>query len=352
TFSGTFNDIQSFNKFIWRRLKSRENKGLSEYLGGLPGIEDGLDFDTDVDIFLSNLSEALLERTDDDGARVYFVFDEVDKLAEMFLGGGSGKECADKILWELRALVQNEDRVGVIFAGSEAAQALLVSNPQAAFYNSIALMPLSPFSASSPRKENRSREIVLPRALSEAFNFQKAALDHLLSVTAGIPYYMKLVSGATLAAANRRRIYPRDVDIGVEKIFSKETGIESIDTLQDPGEDELRAIGTSTVREKVLIRAVLLSVAWIRSPLSGAHVRVGELWGADSPLVVRAQLTREKIQPGVERAIQMGFLWRSKEVDHGIRFAIPLLGESLLSRFESLWPDLQRHLEEIMEETT
>jgi hypothetical protein len=129
-------------------------------------------------------------------------------------------------------------------------------------------------------------------------------------------------------------------------MLAKETGIRSIDMLENPGEDELRTLYAESVDEKVLIKGVLLAVANLRSPISGHPVNVGEIWSEKSPLVVRAGLSREIIEPALTSARDMGFLRTPPSNEYQIEFSIPLLGESMRSRFHILWANIEHKLED------
>jgi len=347
TMSSQFDSEKSFNSWIWRRiLKGPENKELKEHIKNLDLIGANLDMDVDVDIFISELANKLLIQLPA-GARVYFVIDEVDRFAEMYLEGGAKRGKSMQIMWQLRNLISSETNVGIVFAGSHAARRFFIADSQAPFYNSILEIKLSPFNVETPQSETRTRDIVQPKNLVNILTVPKDTVRHILRITAGIPYYMKLLSGSTYAFAKHAQILPADVNEGVSRMLEKNTGIKTIDMLENPGEDELRTLYAESINEKALIKGVLLAVANIRSPISGIPVKVGEIWSERSPLVVRAGLNRELIEPALTHARNLGFLKTSSTSEYQVEFSIPLLGESMRRRFHTLWADIEKHLENI-----
>jgi len=345
TLNSTYENQADFNAWIWKRVaRARENKKLQEQVPNLGVIRASADIEDDVDMFVAEISEKLLEHSPS-GARIYYVIDEVDRFAEMFLEGGAKRDLATSIMWSLRNLISNEKNIGILFAGSHAARRFFVTEPTSPFYNSIISLSLLPFDVDTPQNEKRTRDIVLPKRLAATFKVPQNTLKHLVRITAGIPYYMKLLSGATFACAQNENVYSADVNEGLERMLNKETGIVAIDSLENPGEDELRTIYAETKKEVALIKGVLLAVAQIRSPAGVHPVNVGEIWSEKSPLVVHAQLTREIIEPALRKAIDMGFLKASNRNEYQVEFTIPLLGESLRRRFNVMWAAIEFQLQ-------
>ncbi|MFK5915403.1 MAG: hypothetical protein QM484_13610 [Woeseiaceae bacterium] len=347
TMDKQFDSGEAFNSWILRRtIKDKDNKKLHDYIPNLKEIGAGLDKSDDVDIFIPELAEKLLKNFPP-GARVYFVLDEVDKMAEMFLAGGEKKRISKTIMWQLRNLTLREDNVGVVFAGSHAARRIFIEDPNEAFYNSISKLDLAPFNVDTDINLLRTRDILYPKSLSNIFTVSKDTMEHMLFITAGIPYYMKLLAGATFSAAKHSQIFIADVNEGAIRMLTKETGIRKIDMLENPGEDELSTLYAKSVDDKTLIMGVLLAVADIRSPISGQPVKVGEIWSERSPLVLQAGLKREDIEPALTNAKDLGFLKTVPSSEYQVVFSIPLLGESMRRRFSTCWADIEQNLENI-----
>lgn len=345
-----FNTIVEFNQWVWRKLsRDKNNKELRDIYDEFDRLGEGLQFEDEANLFLEDLTDRLVGASDKI-KQVFFVFDEADRFAEMYLDGGSRKEVCEDIMWQLRQIVMSDSNVGIVFAGSHPARSFFIKDSSAPFYNSIKSVRLSPFNVSSKNSENRSRQIVQPASLSQTFDVPKITLEHLLWVTAGIPYYMKLVAGATYVYSRQSHIVPADINIGVKRLLNHETGIAGIDTIENPGEDELNTLYSKTNDEMLVIKGVLYTTAKIRSPLDKGTVKIGELWNPRSPLVEHARLMRTQIEHGLQAAIDMGFL---KYVDNRldvkveIEFVVPLLGESLRQRFGGAWAVIASKLESI-----
>lgn len=350
TLSKGFPSGSDFNKWVWQRIANdKDNKILAEITGPLGNIRKELDYEIDVDNFLEDLAKRILEHTNP-GARVYYVFDEIDQFVQMVLGAEDKRDMAMEILWQLRNLIQNNDDIGIVLSGSHASRKFFVLDPEAPFYNSIHSLTLAPFSTHSEQAENRARQVTQPRGLRQVFDVPMVTLDEILRITSGIPYYMKILAGATYSIAKQKRIYPPDVKDGLRQLFSKKTGLNSIDGLENPGEDELRTLYSRDTLEKVLIKGILLAAANISSPLDASGVLRGDFWSESSPLVVDAALSRRVIEKGLNATVEMGFLEPCEDEPYRVQFAIPILGESLRFRFKSMWAEISRNLEKLGEE--
>lgn len=342
-----FQTVKEFNHWVWSRTQSNdENSELRNSIPDFARIGEKLPFDAGADIFLSALSKEIIARSEA-LTRVYFLLDEVDKLAEMTLSAGNAKEVADELTWQFRHIIASQPNIGMVFCGSNPARTMFVRNPKAALYNSIQNFDLTPFGTGSELEKRRSREIVEPAALRGKHKLPDKTLEFLIRVTAGIPYYMKLVAGATYAVSQQKYLMHSDVIHGLASLLSKSTGVTALDSLDDPGEDELRVLYTRDERDQLLIRAVLYSAADIRSPISGGPLMNGELRSIRSPLVGRYNISKSDINAGVESAIQLGYLKRHKELA-ALEFSIPMLGESIRHRSGALWAIINDKLEQLV----
>lgn len=342
-----FQTVKDFNHWVWSRTQSNdENSELRNSIPDFSRIGEKLPFDSGADIFLSCLSNEIISKSEG-LTRVYFLIDEVDKLAEMTLSAGNSKEVANELTWQFRHIISSQPNIGMVFCGSNPARTMFVRNPQAALYNSIQNFDLTPFGTGSELEKRRSREIVEPAALRGKHKLPDKTLEFLIKVTAGIPYYMKLVAGATYAVSQQKYLMHSDVIHGLASLLEKSTGVTALDSLDDPGEDELRVLYTRDEKDQLLIRAVLYSAADIRSPISGGPLMNGELRSVRSPLIGRYNLSKSDINSGVESAIQLGYLKRHKELA-ALEFSIPMLGESIRHRSGALWAIINDKLEQLV----
>lgn len=340
-----FQSVEEFNRWVWLRVQSNEeNSDLRDLIDDFSRIGEGLPFAAGADVFLTALSKEILNKIPK-LTRVYFLFDEIDKLAEMTFSKGKGKEVATELTWQFRYILSSQPAIGIVFCGSNPARQLFVRDPAAALYNSITNFELTPFGTETDLQKHRSREVVEPGVLRGRYRFPDKTLTFLIRITAGIPYYMKLVAGATYGVAKQAYLMPSDVANGLTALLEKSTGVTALDSLDDPGEDELRVLVARQDEDQLLIRSVLYAAAEIKSPVSGGHLMVRELSSDRSPLVSRYKLSRADINSGLESALQLGYLRRLRDIA-AVEFAIPMLGESIRARSGALWAIINDKLEQ------
>lgn len=350
TLDKSFTESSEFNSWIWTRLRTiPANKELRERYVNFDELGKDLPWTADAGTFVGALADQLLQ-TDNATSRVIFLIDEVDKFASMYFAGGSRREAATDIMWQLRQLIGERRDVGFVFAGSSAAKRIFVTNSDSPFFNGITLLELTPFSCKTARDEDSARAIVQPRKATGRYTLPRESLEHLLWVCAGIPYYMKLVAGATMGVARQSHILVSDVNDGLRALLSKTTGVNRLDDMTgDPGSDELRTMAIEKGDEKLLTLAVLYSIAEIYSPLGGHTILRSNLTAIDSPLIARYGFSKKMIDRGLQLCIELGLLRLSSEKHPEIGFAIPILGESIRHSCGKLWAAIDHELRVIGE---
>jgi hypothetical protein len=347
TLDETFADSMSFNRWIWRRLRTfSPNKELRELYEDFEAIGRDLPFDSDTGTFIGELSDRLLSFRED-GTRIIFLIDEIDRFAAMYFEGGPKKNAAVDILWQIRHAVTDRRDIGMVFAGSSAAKQIFITDAESPFYNSIDHLELTPFSCKNKTMEETSRQIVEPHRVRTKYNFPKDSLEHLIWVCAGIPYYMKLVAGATYARAKQSHILKADVNEGLRALLGRDTGISKLDDMGgDPGSDDLRTtISIEKSADATLAKAVLYSFADLHSPISGHKTYRGKISSSESRLVSHYNITKAQIERGLDICIGLGLI-RTIETESfpEIDFVIPILGESLRKSSGRLWANIDHEL--------
>lgn len=282
-------------------------------------------------------------------SRICFAFDEIDKFAEMYLSGIKKREQITSYMWQLRDFISTTKKVGFIFAGSHTAKAIFVEDSKSPFYNSITSTELARFSIETDEDENSSRQIVQPGELTHLFEIPKDVLEHLLWITGGIPYYMKLVAASTYVSSKQKYILSSDINRGLMNLLKKTTGIVGLDGIECPGEDELRTISTENEIDAILVKGVLFAAARISDPIEKHHFPISKLWSLDSPLIKNAKLPKISIQKGFDLAESMRYLRFKEGSESEIEFTIPILGASLRNRFGTLWARLSMKFDKITE---
>jgi len=351
TLDAVFENSVDFNAWVWKRLRTTvANEELRNLFPNFDELGKSLPRSADAGTFLGILADHLLKASSAP-TRVIFLIDETDKLASMYFHGGGRRDAALEIMWQIRQLISERREVGFVFAGSSAAKRIFVQNSDAPFFNGITLLELSPFSAKTSDEEAASRAIVLPTRLSRSYILPKESLNHLLWICAGIPYYMKLVAGATFSVCKQSHILKSDVNDGLRALLSKTTGISKLDYMSgDPGSDELRTMAIESGRDRIITLAVLFAIAEAHSPVGGHRVLRSSVTSGVSPLVSRYRLSKKMIDRGLELAAELGLLRTSTDRVPEIYFSIPMLGESLRSASGRLWATIDHELEELANE--
>lgn len=347
TLDEAFADSTSFNRWVWRRLRTfNPNKELRELYEDFEAIGRDLPFDSDAGTFIGELSDRLLSFREP-GTRIIFLIDEIDRFAAMYFEGGVKKSTAIDILWQIRHTVTDRRDIGLVFAGSSAAKQIFITDAESPFYNSIDHLELTPFSCKNKALEDAARQIVEPRKVRAKYEFPRDTLEHLIWVCAGIPYYMKLVAGATFARAKQTHILRADVNEGLRALLARDTGISKLDDMGgDPGSDDLRTtISIEKSEEAILAKAVLYSFADLHSPISGHKTYRGKISSAESRLVSHYNISKAKIDRGLDICISLGLirLIETESVPE-IDFVIPILGESLRKSSGRLWANIDHEL--------
>ncbi|WP_273860953.1 hypothetical protein [Pseudomonas sp. LA5] len=347
TLDESISDITMFNKWVWKRIRTlNPNKELRELYPDFELIGRDLPYDSDAGTFLCYISDRLLNGHSE-ASRIIFLIDEIDRFASMYFDSDDKKKVATDILWQIRLAISDRRDIGVVFAGSSAAKQVFISNAESPFYNSIDHMELTPFSCKTDLLEAHSRQIVEPTRIKSRHVMPKEALEHLIWICAGIPYYMKLVAGATFAVAKQSHILKGDINDGLRALLARETGIPKLDDMGgEPGSDDLRT--TITLQrsfEGIVAQAVLYAFAEIHSPVSGHRTYRGKLASKESKLVYKYFLAKPIIERGIDICIGLGLI-RLIENDSApeMDFVIPILGETLRKSSGRFWATIDHEL--------
>ncbi|WP_346832443.1 hypothetical protein ABDX87_08290 [Pseudomonas abietaniphila] len=347
TLDESISDITMFNKWVWKRIRTlNPNKELRELYPDFELIGRDLPYDSDAGTFLCHISDRLLNGHSE-ASRIIFLIDEIDRFASMYFDSDDKKKVATDILWQIRLAISDRRDVGIVFAGSSASKQVFISNAESPFYNSIDHMELTPFSCKTDLLEAHSRQIVEPARIKSRHVMPKEALEHLIWICAGIPYYMKLVAGATFAVAKQSHILKSDINDGLRALLARETGIPKLDDMGgEPGSDDLRT--TITLQRNfdgIVAQAVLYAFAEIHSPVSGHRTYRGKLASKESKLVYKYFLTKPTIERGIDICIGLGLI-RLIENDSApeMDFVIPILGETLRKSSGRFWATIDHEL--------
>lgn len=347
TIDAYFESVAAFNRWMWKRIQSiRPNEELRALYEDFTSIGLDLPYDADAGTFIGNLADRLLANWSQ-ATRVIFLIDEVDRLASMYFQGGKDRSTAMDILWQIRHFIAERRDIGIVFAGSSAAKELFISRAESPFYNSIDHLELSSFSARTKQQEEYSRQLVEPSKVRGTYTLPKETLEYLIWVCSGIPYYMKLVAGATLSRAKQSYLLVSDVNEGLRALLNRDTGISKLDDMGgEPGSDDLRTIvGLDQASDALLAKAVLYAFADIHSPLSGNKTYRGKISSPESKLIYVYSLSRPMIDKGLDLCLKLGLLKLvATDTTPALDFVIPLLGEAIRKASPRLWATIDHEL--------
>ncbi|HBO3289318.1 TPA: hypothetical protein L4S14_001561 [Pseudomonas aeruginosa] len=342
-----FDSVSAFNRWLWKRIQSiRPNEELRDLYDDFASLGVDLPYDADAGTFIGTLADRFLANWSQ-GNRVIFLIDEVDRLASMYFQGGASRTTAMDILWQMRHYIAQRRDIGIVFAGSSAAKELFISRAESPFYNSIDHLELSAFATKTKQQEEYSRQLVEPQKVRGVYTLPKETLDYLIWLCSGIPYYMKLVAGATLSRAMQSHLLVADVNEGLRALLNRDTGISKLDDMGgEPGSDDLRTIvGLDQASDALLAKAVLYAFAEIHSPISGGRTYRGKISSPESKLVYIYSLSRPMIDKGLDLCLKLGLLKLiATDTAPAIDFTIPLLGEAIRKASPRLWATIDHEL--------
>ena len=337
--------------FIWEQLWGNvRNRGFAQCFK--PEAEDDsepLSRNTDLQIFLQNFASLLIAKCQHSLNRIYFLFDEADRLRSMHHAAEEAtRELCRALLWQVREVIQSSTHVGVVFASVSSTARMFVEKANSAFYNSIEAYELKRFSFETPDLAEASLAIIQPAVLREEFALlPPETADHIIQITRGVPYYMRFVAGATFAAARSRTISRSDVNRGVQMLLNRELpGV--FREMNPPGLDELSVLDAEgNARRRILALGVLLAAAELLNGFDHPYLLKNDLFRGDKPLKDEVRLSDTLIREGLELLFDLNFLSTRVTKPLHLEFTIPILGESLRAIFRTKWNEVIEDLKEI-----
>ena len=149
--------------------------------------------------------------------RMAFFIDEFDRFVEPMLAGR--EEEVELLLWSLRTIVQQSERISLIFAGS-GLQRVFTDQYQQAFYGSIDEIEIGTFRLDSDRPA--IEDTFLPIAVrsdlcSEAH--RKQVVERAYKLTGGHPYFLAMLGCSSAQIANGHMLTPALLNRVVERMI-------------------------------------------------------------------------------------------------------------------------------------
>jgi HEAT repeat protein len=185
------------------------------------------------------LGELISQLARDSGQRAVLIADEFDLLIEAVEDGRVSPYVFDCI----RGLMQHQDGLSFIFAGAHKLSAML-KNPQSILFNTALRRKVSFL-------EPLEAERLIREPVAEVLWYDELAVEKILRVTAGQPYFIQYICHEIVNLARRDSknfVMLRDVDRALQTTVQETTGIirHSYMSLNRDGQIALAALGRVT----------------------------------------------------------------------------------------------------------
>lgn len=149
--------------------------------------------------------------------RMAFLIDEFDRFVEPMLSGRASE--VEELLWAIRAIVQQSDRVSLVLAGS-GLQRVYTGEYDRALYGSIDEIEIKAFNIEVDR--SAIEDTFLPKAVRKALTsdtHRSRVVDRAFSLTGGHPYFLAMLGYAAAQIANGHMLTPALLNRVVEKMI-------------------------------------------------------------------------------------------------------------------------------------
>ncbi|MFN2251397.1 MAG: HEAT repeat domain-containing protein [Anaerolineae bacterium] len=163
-----------------------------------------------------SLGEAIGELATETGRRAVLIVDEFDLLIEAVESGNVSPFVFDCI----RGLMQHQDGLSFIFAGAHKISAML-KNPQSILFNTA-------LSYRVTYLDREDAEQLIREPVADVLWYDDLAVEKILRVTAGQPYFIQYICHEIVNLARRDRrnfVTLRDVDRALQETVQETTGI-------------------------------------------------------------------------------------------------------------------------------
>jgi HEAT repeat protein/Cdc6-like AAA superfamily ATPase len=162
------------------------------------------------------LGEEIGDLATDTGRRVVLIADEFDLLIEAVESGNVSPYVFDCI----RGLMQHQDGLSFIFAGAHKISDML-KNPQSILFNTALSYRVSFL-------DREDAELLIREPVTDVLWYDDLAVEKILRVTAGQPYFIQYICHEIVNLARRDRrnfVTLRDVDRALQATVQETTGI-------------------------------------------------------------------------------------------------------------------------------
>ncbi len=214
---------QFFNKIV-DALDDPRNKNVRDALGSgrttsvrklLRGIDPSLSLFT----ALHSLRERLCDASGGRIQRLTLFIDEFDRFVEPLMEGNEAEKSADRMMWDLRQIIQQSEYISLVLAGS-GLQKRFTAPYQRPLYGSIDPVEIIPFDWEEDR--DAILDIFLPERI-RARLCRDANVDdvgrYATEMCGGHPYFLALVGQAAGMFARGRTVNVHLINLAARKLI-------------------------------------------------------------------------------------------------------------------------------------
>ena len=319
--------LDKFFKHIWhsilfdpKNMKLRtyfEDFGVTRKDFELIGKLDGLD-DASFLRKLSALCDRLIARTDSRVNHVVLLFDEFDKLLEIYRGEHRAE--VEELINQLRRAATEEDRIGLALAGSDLMKEV-IGLYRSALYGSAVDVKLGYFSSDKDKKF--AKQIIAPQALGSARSFGEDAVTEIIDIAGGHPLYMRLLSCAAAYSSRRNRVSRSVVLQATRDLLSGGLLGSYLPEPTNLVKQPLQALLILKPEDRVLSELLLLQIAR-RTTLEQRWVSWGNVVEDDQLLRLKPKITWGRLR---QLLLEAHLICSNPSMTWG--FALPILAEAM-----------------------
>jgi hypothetical protein len=198
------------------------NKALGDRLKKIVGTErdavrKAIDECHDPESFadsIMHLTERVLEWLDEPESRLIFLIDEAESLVVPYNHGGTKRLELEQLLLSLREISQTSNKVGIVLSGSNHINTF-AREYKNAFFGSCVRMELAGITDPS-----EASLLIAPKPVSAFVEFDHDAIDHGVSLCAGMPQFMWQLGAATTWSIRGGEAHRSDVRSAMNALIS------------------------------------------------------------------------------------------------------------------------------------
>lgn len=218
---------------------------------------EGESLSSRLEVFVSAVAEATKGRI----SRIVFLLDEFDRYVGSILEGGEAAAEARALMWQVRQVIQHQERVVFVLAGS-GLQRILNRDPEQALFGSIQEVHLDVFDFDADRKA--ILETLLPeraRSLLVRSGNADTIARKAHEVTGGHPYFVSMLGYSAAVLAQGRVWTPATIERTIDAMLSKQVKEGSVINPEKFYGSIFEALARLEIRDRAAAKILLANIA-------------------------------------------------------------------------------------------